>query len=203
MGEIKSPESTDPLILRLQRGDEQAIADLVRDHGPRIRQLALRYLGNAEDAEELAQDVLLKTVDRIADFRGDSTLSSWIHRVTFNAAVSRLRRLRVRAHVNVPSFGRADEPAAGLHEVADWSALADELALRRQMRRRLADALRRLPAIYRAPVLLRDVHGLTTGEASSALSVNDQTLKSRLHRGRRLLRTALADFADGLALHRA
>jgi RNA polymerase sigma-70 factor, ECF subfamily len=70
------------------------------------------------------------------------------------------------------------------------------------MRRRLMKAVLELPAIYRVPVVLRDIHGLTTQEASAVLHVKDQTLKSRLHRGRLILRARLAEFASGLSLHR-
>jgi RNA polymerase sigma-70 factor (ECF subfamily) len=85
--------------------------------------------------------------------------------------------------------------------VADWSSLADEHVLRGELRRRLVKAVLELPAIYRAPVVLRDLQGLTTEEASAVLNVKDQTLKSRLHRGRLILRQRLADFAGGLTLH--
>ncbi|MGH9174478.1 MAG: RNA polymerase sigma factor [Vicinamibacterales bacterium] len=207
MGQVESFRTPGDreLVRRLRAGDEGAVADLARDYGPRIQQLALRYLRNPEDAEEIAQDVLFKTVDKIADFRGDSALASWLHRITFNAAMSRLRQLRA---------ARGTEPAADVSpvetadgtwtsEIADWSDMADEAALRGQMRRRLVSALRSLPAIYRDPVILRDFRGLSTEEASSVLRLNDQTLKSRLHRGRRLLRRELSDFAEGLTLHRA
>jgi RNA polymerase sigma-70 factor (ECF subfamily) len=80
--------------------------------------------------------------------------------------------------------------------------MADEGVLRSQLRRRAVRAILSLPAIYRAPVMLRDVQGLSTEEASAVLQVKDQTLKSRLHRGRMILRKQLADFADGLSLHR-
>ena len=74
--------------------------------------------------------------------------------------------------------------------------------LRAQLRRRALRAILALPAIYRAPVVLRDLHGMSTEEASAMLKVKDQTLKSRLHRGRLILRKQLADFAGGLSLHR-
>ena len=80
--------------------------------------------------------------------------------------------------------------------------MADEEVLRGEMRRRLMKAVLELPAIYRVPVVLRDIHGLTTEEASAVLHVKDQTLKSRLHRGRLILRARLAEFASGLSLHR-
>lgn len=190
------------LIRRLCAGDDGAVADLARDYGPRIRQQALRYLRNREDAEEITQDVLLKTVSRVSDFRGDSALSSWLHRVTFNAAMSRLRQLRPTRTADAGTEAGATDEGRAEPEIADWSAMADEAALRSQMRRRLARAVRSLPAIYRDPVILRDLRGLSTEEASSALRVNGRTLKSRLHRGRRLLRRELSDFAEGLSLHR-
>ena len=74
--------------------------------------------------------------------------------------------------------------------------------LRQQMRERLAEAVDALPSIYRTPVILRDLQGLSTEEASRRLKLKDQTLKSRLHRGRLMLRKRLVDFADGLTLHR-
>ncbi len=87
-------------------------------------------------------------------------------------------------------------------EPADWSSLGDEHVMRGQLREELADAVRELPPIYRAPVILRDIRGLTTEEASAMLNVKGQTLKSRLHRGRLILRERLQNFAGGLSLHR-
>jgi RNA polymerase sigma-70 factor (ECF subfamily) len=87
-------------------------------------------------------------------------------------------------------------------EAADWSRMPDEYVMRAQLRDALAAAVRELPEIYRAPVVLRDIEGLTTEEASSRLKVKDQTLKSRLHRGRLMLRERLHVFRSGLSLHR-
>jgi RNA polymerase sigma-70 factor (ECF subfamily) len=80
--------------------------------------------------------------------------------------------------------------------------MPDEQLLRTQLREAVADALPRLPEIYRVPVVLRDIEGLTTEEASRRLRVKDQTLKSRLHRGRVMLRQHLNDFTSGLDIHR-
>ena len=96
-----------------------------------------------------------------------------------------------------------DELAATRHEIADWTDLADEQVFRSQLRRKVFNAILSLPAIYRAPVMLRDIQGMSTEEASEILRVKDQTLKSRLHRGRLILRKQLADFAGGLTLHHA
>src|SRR3982750_4469446 len=87
--------STDTdLLARLQSGDEQALADLADAYSSKIYQLAFRYLRNKEDAEEVTQDVLFKVYRKVGEFRGDAALSSWIYRITFNAAMSRLRTAR-------------------------------------------------------------------------------------------------------------
>jgi RNA polymerase sigma-70 factor, ECF subfamily len=198
-------ESNDQdLLKRLRAGDERAIAELADTYGTKIYQLAFRYLRNKEDAEEVAQDVLLKVYRKVDAFRGDSALSSWIYRITFNAAMSRLRTARYQRSQDearqLDTDAEVSTPAQA--EVADWSNMADEQVLRAQLRRRVLRAILALPAIYRAPVVLRDLQGMSTEEASAMLKVKDQTLKSRLHRGRLILRKQLADFAGGLTLHR-
>jgi RNA polymerase sigma-70 factor (ECF subfamily) len=193
------------LLARLQAGDERAVADLATEYGSKIYQLAFRYLRNKEDAEEVTQDVLFKVYRKIEAFRGDAALSSWIYRITFNAAMSRLRTGRQRPQDEERQAVTPEGQEIGATpplDVADWSDMADEHVLRRELRRRVFRAILALPAIYRAPVMLRDIHGLSTEEASAMLRVKDQTLKSRLHRGRLILRKQLTDFAGGLTLHR-
>jgi RNA polymerase sigma-70 factor (ECF subfamily) len=148
----------------------------------------------------------MKVVSKLDAFRGDAALSSWIYRITFNTAMSRLRSARFSRPLEVAGAdlrpGRQDGRAPAL-EPADWSSLGDDEVHRSQMRSRLVEALTELPMVYRVPVLLRDIQGLSTEEASAVLRVKMQTLKSRLHRGRLILRDRLADFSGGLALHAA
>ena len=195
------------LLARLQAGDEGALADLASTYGAKIQQLAFRYLRNKEDAEEVMQDVLYKVYRNVGAFRGDAALSSWIYRITFNAAMSRLRTVKYQRAQQSPDIewrpnAEGDETLAAAREVADLTGMADEHVLRSQLRQRVFRAILSLPAIYRAPVMLRDIQGMSTEEASAMLRVKDQTLKSRLHRGRLILRKQLAEFAGGLALHR-
>jgi RNA polymerase sigma-70 factor (ECF subfamily) len=198
----------DDLLARLQAGDERAIGDLADAYSSKIYQLAFRYLRNKEDAEEVTQDVLFKVYRKVGAFRGDAALSSWIYRITFNAAMSRLRtaayqRAQDEERQRTTAVDSDGVPTTPRADVADWSQMADERMFRSQLRRRALRAILALPAIYRAPVMLRDIHGMSTEEASAVLRVKDQTLKSRLHRGRLILRRQLADFAGGLTLHRA
>jgi RNA polymerase sigma-70 factor, ECF subfamily len=190
------------LIGRMRARDGSAVDDLASLYGPRIQQLAFRYLKNWEDAEEVAQDVLLKVYRKIDAFRGDAALSSWIYRITFNTAMSRLRTARFSRHAEVQT---PESIVDGMERVkpepADWTSLADDQVMRAEMRKTLIAALTHLPDVYRVPVLLRDIHGLSTEEASAVLKVKPQTLKSRLHRGRLILRKYLGEFAGGLELH--
>ena len=190
------------LIGRMQAGDASAVAELSSTYGPRIQQLALRYMKNWEDAEEVTQDVLMKVFRKIDAFRGDAALSSWIYRITFNTAMSKLRTGRATREVTLnQETGGGEDSAIAAQDPADWSSLADEHVLRREMRERLVKALTQLPEVYRTPVVLRDIQGLSTEEASRVLHVKPQTLKSRLHRGRLILREALGEFGGGIALH--
>jgi len=202
-----SPRSDNDLLERLKAGDEEAMAELAETYSSKIYQLAFRYLRNKEDAEEVTQDVLFKVYRKVGAFRGDAALSSWIYRITFNAAMSRLRTARYQRaqeddRQTLAVNAEGEQTGASRTDVADWSDLADERVLRSQLRRRVFRAILALPAIYRAPVMLRDIQGMSTEEASAMLRVKDQTLKSRLHRGRLILRKQLADFAGGLAMHR-
>src|SRR5882724_665698 len=201
---MRNPK-TERLLERLQQGEDGAMADLADAYSSKIHQLAFRYLRNKEDAEEVVQDVLYKVYRNVGEFRGDAALSSSIYRITFNAAMSRLRSAAYQRALEEQRASVAngdDASVATLPEPADWSNIADEELLRSQMRRRLFRAVLALPAIYRAPVVLRDIQGMSTEEASAMLRVKDQTLKSRLHRGRLILRKQLADFAGGLTMHR-
>jgi len=177
------------LIGRMRARDGSAVADLASLYGPQIQQLAFRYVKNWEDAEEVAQDVLLKVYRKI-------------YRITFNTAMSRLRsgRFNRSAEVQTPESNVNGEPQVK-SEPADWTSLADDQVMRSQMRKKLIDALSLLPEVYRVPVLLRDINGLSTEEASAILKVKPQTLKSRLHRGRLILRKHMGEFSGGLALH--
>ena len=190
---------------RLQRGDDAALGDLDRTYRQKIYQLALSYMKNHWDAEEVTQDVLFRVFRKIDTFRGDAALSSWIYRITFNTAMSRLRSARFGRPIEIPasSIGAprdADAPSRK-NEAPDGSPLADDELFQAQFRGRLAGVLARMPSIYSSPVVLSDIRGMSLREASALLHVKPATFKSRLHRGRLAVRTGLAEFADGLNLH--
>jgi RNA polymerase sigma-70 factor (ECF subfamily) len=139
--------TTQTLVDRLKLHDPTAVAELSDSYGAKIHQLAFRYLKNREDAEEVAQDVLLKVYQKIHAFRGDAAL---IHRITFNAAMSRLREFKQNLPERRDTAADEDTGRELRREVADWSPLADEDVLRGEMRQALVRALKEMPVLYRA-----------------------------------------------------
>src|SRR5450759_3300770 len=137
--EIREADSHDKndngadLLTRLQAGEERALGDLSDAYRSKIYQLAFRYLRNKEDAEEITQDVLFKVYRKVGAFRGDAALSSWIYRITFNAAMSRLRTARYQRsqdeerQASPAESDTSDTPRA--IDFADWTDLADERVL--------------------------------------------------------------------------
>src|ERR671925_2365686 len=118
---MRQSSSERELVDRMQAGDSSAVAELASTYGPRIQQLAFRYVKNWEDAEEVTQDVLMKVYRKIDAFRGDAALSSWIYRITFNTAMSRLRtgRQARAAEQSRNETGAAESPATPPQEPAD------------------------------------------------------------------------------------
>src|SRR4030095_8220362 len=143
------------LIEQLQAGVPGAVETLASTYGSKVYQLAFRYMKNREDAEEVTQDVLMKVVKKVEAFRGDAALSSWIYRITFNTAMSRLRNGKFTRPAEVPRQEEGTE--APTPEPADWSSLADDHVMRVELRSRLIEALTHLPEVYRVPVILRDI----------------------------------------------
>ena len=139
---------TRSLVERLRAQDPAAVADLSDTYGAKVYQLAFRYLRNREDAEEVAQDVLLKVYQKIDAFRGDAALSSWIYRITFNAAMSRLRQFKQSLPNAIEKTTDEESGPAPKREVVDAAPLADEDMLRAEMRQALVRALKDMPVLY-------------------------------------------------------
>ncbi len=181
------------LLEGLRRGEASAVEALVDRYGGWIHRVARRLLDDPRDAEEVTQDVLLSVVQKIGTFKGEAAFSSWIYRITANAAYQRLRSRRARAEVSLEPFlpvfdgeGRYAEP------VVDWSSRLDDAAAAREARDAIERGIGRLPEEYRIVLVLRDVEGLSNEEVAAALELSIAAVKSRLHRARLFLRQQLA-----------
>jgi RNA polymerase sigma-70 factor (ECF subfamily) len=164
-----------------------------RDYAPRVYNLARRMLGNDADAEDVTQDVLLQVVRKLNTFRGESTFPTWLHKVTVNAALAHRRRRAQRED------HRARDPLESFMDdghhatpVRPWSVRPDQEALDRETHELIERAIARLPEIYRDVYVLADVEGLPNAEIGEILGLSVPAVKSRLHRGRLLMRDALA-----------
>src|SRR3984893_1177430 len=181
------------------RGREQEAAEiLVARYGDRLYRLAIRITGSEQDAEEVVQDALWTATRKIDMFRGDSSLSTWLHRIAVNAAnqkprTRRGRRNEVSRDELFPSFsgdGHPGDPAP------DWSAKVDP-ALQMELRSVLTSAIDDLRDGHCISFLRHDVEGLSNHEISALLRVKVGTVKSRVHRARLFLRGRLAGYVTG------
>jgi len=159
--------------------------------------VARRLLRIEEDAEDVVQEAFLSAFRSIDRFRGDSALSTWLHRIVVNAALMKLRRSSSRPEVRVedclPTFdakGRYAKP------VELWSAPADSLLLREETRARVRERVATLPPKYSEVVALRDIDGLDTAETGRVLGISETAVKVRLHRARLALTSLLRDVFD-------
>ncbi|MFO0969706.1 MAG: sigma-70 family RNA polymerase sigma factor [Gemmataceae bacterium] len=173
---------------------EQLTPEFVfREYAPRVYSLARRMLGNDADAEDVTQDVLLQVVRKLHTFRGDANVATWLHRVTVNAALAHRRKRATReAHEVHDPFDHFLENGYHADPVQPWNVTPETLALSKETAAKIDEAITRLPEIYRDVYVLADVEGLPNQEISDMLGLTIPAVKSRLHRGRLLMRDALA-----------
>lgn len=182
------------LVERLQAGDTAAFEVLFRRYGARVARHAIHLLGNEAEAEEVVQEVFLTLYEKAHTFRGDAALSTWLYRLTANAALSRLRRHKrcpeVAMDAYLPRF-RAD----GHHlvrPVVDWSADVEHAYASEEIRCLLQQAIDALAPVDKAVVVLSDIEGLSNRNIGVMLGLSVPAVKARLHRTRLCLRGKLA-----------
>ncbi len=183
------------LVEALRLHEPTAAERLVATYGDRAYRLATGITGNAQDAEEVVQDVFWTVVRKIDTFRGEAAFGSWLYRIVANAAYQKARgRQSRRAELSLddvpPVF---DERGRHVAPMADWSARVEDPAVQTELRVALTSAIDRLPADYRTALLLRDVEGLAHLQIAEVLSLSVPTVKTRVHRARLFLRKQLGD----------
>jgi RNA polymerase sigma-70 factor (ECF subfamily) len=159
------------------------------EHATRVYNLARRMLNNDADAEDVSQDVLVQVVRKLDTFRGDAELTTWLHRVTVNAALTHRRRLArcPERPLDVPLDCIRDQGS-------DDHGRPDSRVLNQELRRHLEGAMARLPPMYRDVFVLADVEELPNAEIGELLGLSLAAVKSRLHRARLMLRDSLAPY---------
>jgi RNA polymerase sigma-70 factor (ECF subfamily) len=179
-------------VARLRTGDGDAFEDMVRHHTGRLLRVARRFMKSEDEARDALQDAFLSVFRSIGRFEASARLSTWLHRITINACLMRLRTQRRRAEEDIESYlprftgddSHAEPSVAGCES-------ADTLIERMQLRRFVRASIDRLPATYREVLLLRDIEELSNGETATLLGVTPNAAKIRLHRARQALRAML------------
>jgi RNA polymerase sigma-70 factor (ECF subfamily) len=187
--------SEDDLILieRVLNGDRRAFEALVRRHERRVYRIALAILGNAEDAEEAMQDSFVKAFRHLQTFRRESRFTTWLTRIAVNEALQK-RQMR-KDFISLDDSRSAPEYAEeqfSPRRFDTWRADPEKLYGRHELRNIIEVAIQSLPSIYREAFVLRDVEELSAEEAAEAIGISIAALKSRLSRGRLMMRETLA-----------
>ncbi|MDQ2935700.1 MAG: sigma-70 family RNA polymerase sigma factor [Chloroflexota bacterium] len=175
------------LIARAQDGDRLAFEELVRRHADRLYAVVLRFLADADQAEEVTQESFLRAWRGIGGFRGKSSFFTWLYRIGINEAKRRAGRRPPEA----PAISVEDEP---IEHAPDWSEAPEVRQAEGEVLEVLEAAIRGLPAGYRLPLILRDLDGLSTKEAAEVLGLGEAAFKSRLHRARLVVRRAIDEY---------
>jgi RNA polymerase sigma-70 factor (ECF subfamily) len=180
------------LIARLQAGDAEAYADLVRTQGPRMLAVARRILRADDDAADAVQEAFISAFRAIGNFEGGAKLSTWLHRIVVNASLMRLRNRARRDEVSIDELLPRFEDGQHVDEPREWrSPEALDALERRETRQLVRSLIDELPTDYRTVLMLRDIEGLDTKETAELLGVTPNAAKIRLHRARLALRTKL------------
>jgi RNA polymerase sigma-70 factor, ECF subfamily len=178
------------LVQQCATGDEDACARLVTDHQRMVYQLGLHLLGDPQEAADLSQEVFLRIFRTLSQFRGQSTLRTWIYRIVVNQASNRQRWWRRRRRGQQVPLEEHTAAHGELPESRSY-AMPDQVLQQRETAGRVWDALNHLPFDQRAVIVLREIDGLSYEEIATSLGVAVGTVKSRLARARGSLRDAL------------
>jgi RNA polymerase sigma-70 factor (ECF subfamily) len=184
------------LIRRIQQGEPEKFYELIRPFERRVYAAAFAILRNQADAEDVAQEAILKAFANLHQFRAEARFSTWLIQIAVNEA--RMRRRKDHADVMEP-IGELqdDEGAYTPRDFADWRELPSEALERREVRELLREALDSLGSKYRDVFVLRDVQHLSIAEVSAALGISVASVKTRLLRARLMLRDLLAPHMAG------
>ena len=179
------------MIASIVAGDRELFHKLIQPYELSVYRMAMSFVKNETEAEDVAQEAFLKAFHNLANFRGESKFSTWLISITLNEARRRLRRqstARMESLDADPEEGGKVSPAL----LRDWREIPSEALERREMRELLQKAIEELSPIYREVLVLRDIEELSIEETASALAISISSVKVRLHRARIMLQKELA-----------
>jgi RNA polymerase sigma-70 factor (ECF subfamily) len=179
------------LVQLARRGDGDAFRTIMQRNSRRLYRVARSVLGDDSEAEDVVQDAYVRALGSLGTFRGDSSLTTWLTRITLNEALGRLRRQRPTVDLAV-----LDAESAGPANIIPFPTMQpgtdpERAAAQQQIRRLIEAAIDELPENFRTVFVMRDIEEMSIEETADFLDIEPATVKTRLHRARRLLREAL------------
>jgi RNA polymerase sigma-70 factor (ECF subfamily) len=184
------------LIRRVQAGEKELFYQLVKPYERRIYAAAFAVLRNEAEAEDAAQEAMLKALTHVRQFRAEARFSTWLTQITVNEAL--MRRRKAHSEIMEPIGERQEEDGTYTpRDFADWREIPSEVLERKEIRQKLASAVAGLAAKYREVFMLRDVQHLSIEETAEALGITQASVKTRLLRARLMLRDLLAPGLGG------
>lgn len=177
----------------LRAGDRAEYARLVENYYQFVYRLALKMLGNPQDAEDILQDTFIKVFRHLDTFDGRSNLSTWIYRIAVNEALMFLRKKQPEL-VSIDQPVETDEGEQDPVQIVDWCCLPENELISSEAKAHLDQAMSSLPPGLRAVFILRDIQGLSTRETSEVLNISEMAVKTRLSRARLRLRELLTEY---------
>jgi RNA polymerase sigma-70 factor (ECF subfamily) len=194
---VEGNQHEQALIRRVQSGDTDAFYELVRPHERAVFLSALSLVKNDADAEEVAQEAVLKAFKGLARFRQEAKFSTWLIQIAINEAKMKLRKDRRHLYESLEEGQLTDDGDYMPRDFADWREIPSEALEQKELRAVLVKALDSLPEKYRTVLILRDVQHLSITETAQALGLSEANVKTRLCRARLQMRDALAPGFDG------
>jgi RNA polymerase sigma-70 factor (ECF subfamily) len=185
------------LIKSVCGGEREAFYELVRPYERMIYATAISVVKNPADAEEVAQEAVLKAFSNLSNFRAESKFSTWLVQITYNEARMKLRKARSHLYESIDEQQQSEEGDFWPKDYADWRPIPSELLEQNEIRQVVYDAINSLTPSFREVLVLRDVQHLSIKETSTILGISEPSVKTRLHRARLLLRDRLAPGIDG------
>lgn len=186
------PVPDDELVRRVQAGNTEAFEELVRRYERKVYSVVYRLLGNDQDAAEALQDTFLRAYRFIGKFKFKSSFFTWLYRIATNTSLTKLRQRKSPVVMSLDER-LGDDNDLPL-EIPDYKYSPEKMMRQRELRQALKEAVDSLPPDYRSVVVLRDLEGLSNEEVSKILKLSVPAVKSRLHRGRLVLRGMLAEY---------
>ena len=175
-------------IRKCQQGDAEAFTEILKTYEKKVFNLALRMMGNHEDANDLAQEAFIRVYQSIHTFRGDARFSTWLYRIATNVCLDELRK-RSRRKTESLDVPVQTQDGSVLREVPDWTDNPEEALDRQGIREMVRQGIETLPEEQKIALILRDLQGHTYEEIAEILHISLGTVKSRINRGRQALKS--------------